>query len=147
MRQLLFCGQQNTLDIERTTISKIRDWSKDASVQTCRVADLVYSLNAEARQNTARAHLLMVWHWAEIADVFQANWHFHFDGTAEKCSGDQLLFQHVVAAEHSSNKSAVMNNNHQDMPSPSRCGAGSETNTFVCMHASVRHTALYTVKR
>ena len=76
----------------------MRDWSKDASVQTYKSADLVYSYMLRLNHNTAHAHLLMVWHRAKIADVFKAIWYFHFDGTAEKCPGDQLLFQHVVIA-------------------------------------------------
>ena len=52
-------------------------------------------------QNTAHSHFLMVWHRAKVADVFKADWYFHFDGTAEKCSRDHPLFQHVVGAWHS----------------------------------------------
>lgn len=44
---------------------------------------------------TAEAHLLMVWDWAEVADVFEASWYVDFDGPTKLCPGDELLFRHV----------------------------------------------------
>lgn len=83
-----------------TTISSTSDWSKEASVQTCKICRAGTYNEVMLSQTTADAHLLMVWHRAKIADVFKPDWYIHFEGTAKQRSRDQPFLKHVAATGH-----------------------------------------------